>query len=63
MLISMVFCNGRSTCSSLQLTQCDWSSRVNAHNIFDVETMVIRKAFDVVWHNKLVFKLADLGIS
>ena len=54
------FMHGRSTCSQLLETQYDWWCF--GMDIFDVITIDFRKAFNVVPHNMLVSKLADLGV-
>ncbi len=56
------FMRGRSTCSQLLEAKYDWCVGLDNNAVYDVVTIDFRKAFDVIPHDRLISKLADVGI-
>ena len=56
------FLPNRSTCTQLLESQYNWCKALDKNIITDVILIDFSKAFDVVPHNKLVSKLASMGV-
>jgi hypothetical protein len=56
------FLPSRSTCTEMLECHSDWCSALDNKCVVDVIMLDFRKAFDVVPHAKLIYKLSNLGI-